>query len=120
MLQEIYDDQHSASAWEKQSSRCFVHLTNSLAWRAITQSEPPATPATASQYTEAGLPWFEYYADDEKVRPGSPTLEQLKSVAKLAAEKQDAPVWDNESLSPTNVVELRDGLQKDQVREGSL
>jgi len=120
MRQEIYDDDHPLSAWESQSSRCFVHLANSLAWRAITQSEPPKTPATAKAYTKAGLPWFEYYAADAKALPGSETLGRLKSVAAMARQKRDVPICDNESLAPGNVVALRKGLLPGQVREGSF
>ena len=39
-------------------SRCFVHLTNSLAWRAITGEPPPTIPPTAKQYAQAGVAYY--------------------------------------------------------------
>ena len=60
MKQEIFDDPHSFDVWDtRMSARCFVHITNSLAWRAVTGEEPPTTPLTSREYQEAGLPWFE-------------------------------------------------------------
>jgi hypothetical protein len=39
--QEIYKDPFKLSDWDiDQKSRCFVHLTNSLVWRAITGDTP--------------------------------------------------------------------------------
>ena len=36
MKQEIFDDPHNFDVWDtRASARCFVHITNSLAWRAI-------------------------------------------------------------------------------------
>src|SRR5437763_8553386 len=54
MKQEIYDDPFDFDDWDlTRSSRCFVHLTNSLAWRAITGQVPPTIPPTAKQYAQA-------------------------------------------------------------------
>ena len=67
MRQEIYEDPFGIDDWDQeQYSRCFVHISNSLVWRAITGEEPPTAPPTASEYTDAGLPWFDYY----KRQPG--------------------------------------------------
>ena len=42
MRQEIYKDPFKLSDWDMdQKSRCFVHLANSLVWRAITGDAPP-------------------------------------------------------------------------------
>ena len=41
-------------------------------------------------------------------------------MATLGAEKGDVPLAENEPVSPENVVKLRAGLKKDQVREGSF
>ena len=117
MKQEIYDDPYDLADWDtRQRSRCFVHLCNSLVWRAITGAEPPTTPPTAREYTAAGLPWFDYYADAPAV-PGSPTLAKVKSVTQLAKEKGDKPLPENEPVDPKNVVAIRKGLGKGQVRE---
>ena len=84
MRQEIYEDDYELSDWDTEStSRCFVHLCNSMVWRQITGSEPPTVPPTAKEYAKAGMPWFEYYNDACKPLPGSPTLAKLKSVGEI-------------------------------------
>jgi hypothetical protein len=121
MRQEIYDDTFDFSDWDlRHKSRCFVHLCNSLVWRAITGENPPTVPPTAKEYNKHGLPWFDYYADGETAVSGSDLLSKLKSVVTLGKEKGDVPLPENESLQPHRVVELRRGLKKDQVREGSF
>ncbi len=121
MRQEIYDDPYRFDEWDtRHASRCFVHLSNALVWRAITGQSPPTTPPTARQYTRAGLPWFEYYAADLEGLGGSGILSKLKSVASLGKEKGDVPLPENEPVSPSNVVHLRSGLRPEQVREGSF
>ncbi len=61
MRQEIYEDPFKLSDWDMdQKSRCFVHLANSLVWRAITGNAPPTVPFTAKEYNDHGLPWFDY------------------------------------------------------------
>src|SRR5580765_1747087 len=62
MRQEIYEDPFSIHDWDtERSSRCFIHLVNSVTWRAITGEAPPTRPPTAKDYTRAGYPWFDYY-----------------------------------------------------------
>lgn len=119
MRQEIFDDPHRMDDWDlDHSSRCFVHLTNSLVWRQITGEQPPTAPPTSHEYAKAGLPWFEYYDDALSAVEGSNILNALKSVVQLGKDKGDVPVPENASVSATPVVELRKGLTKDQVREG--
>jgi hypothetical protein len=118
MRQEIYDDPYGLSEWDAtQGSRCFVHLTNSLVWRAITGSEPPTVPPTAREYTAHGLPWFTYYSDAKAVE-GSKILAELESVLTVGRKKGQVPLPENEPVDPANVVHLRKGLKKGQVREG--
>ena len=58
MRQEIYKDTFANNDWETDTtSRCFVHLCNSLVWQAVTGSHPPHPAPTPRQYTSAGLPW---------------------------------------------------------------
>ena len=84
MKQDIYNDNFDLSDWDtSQSSRCFVHLANSLVWRSITRQEPPTTPATAADYSAAGLPWFDYYDDGKTAVEGSSILNSLKSVLQM-------------------------------------
>ena len=103
-----------------QKSRCFVHLTNSMVWRAITGETPPTVPFTAEEYTDHGLPWFDYYSDNSTALKGSDKLKGLKSVAEMGKEKRDNPLPENESVDPGKIVALRKGLKKSQVREGAF
>jgi hypothetical protein len=121
MRQEIYEDESRIDEWDQQHfSRCFVHLANSLVWRAITGEEPPTVPPTAEEYTRAGLPWFEYYAEGRPVVSGTPALAGMKGVAAIGAEKGERPLPENTSVTPDNVVVLRSGLRPGEVREGSF
>jgi hypothetical protein len=118
MLQQIHRDRRRFESWRHdQSSRCFVHIANSLVWSAIAGEAPPTTPPTAAEYTRAGLPWFETYAPANEILPGSPALESLKSVLEMGKEKGDVPLPENESVTPERIIELREKLGKDQVRE---
>lgn len=117
MRQEIYDDPFDLADWDlRHGSRCFVHLANADLWRHITGTNPPTRPPTAAQYTQAGLPWFEYYGADQTAVSGSSTLSGLKSVVEMGGAKGETPVPENESVSPGNVVKL--GTRGPVVREG--
>jgi len=119
MRQKIYDDPHDFDVWDlEHASRCFVHIANSLVWRAITGQAPPTVPPTAKEYTDAGLPWFDLYDEQVAALGGAEELADLKSVKELGEEKGDVPLPENESVDPQNVKKLRHGLRKDQVREG--
>jgi len=119
MRQQIFSDPHRFEDWDfEHTSRCWVHLADSIAWRAITGEVAPTLPPTAAQYSSAGLPWFEYYAEGRKALAGSSKLAALKSIFQLGKEKREAPLPENESATPQHVIELRSGLGKDQVREG--
>ena len=121
MRQEIYDDPYELDDWERRDcSRCFVHITNSLVWSAVTGSAPPTAPPTARQYTKAGLPWFDYYGGDAKPAEGSKILDGLKSVLNLGKEKGDVPLPENESVTSEKVITIRAGMKKDEVREGQF
>jgi hypothetical protein len=89
-----------------------------MVWHDITGHAPPGAPPTARAYTKAGLPWFEYYAEDNKALEGSSLLQKLKSVATLGKEKGDVPLPENTSVDVEKVIELRKTLKRDQVREG--
>ena len=84
----------------------------------MTGKNPPNPPPTAKSYSEAGLPWFDYYSDSAAVLEGSSTLAKLKSIVGIGKEKGDVPLPENESTDVETVVQLRKGLAKDQVREG--
>jgi len=57
LRQEIYEDPFKPGDWDMdKKSRCFIHLTNSMVWRAITGDAPPTVPFTTEEYTRHGLP----------------------------------------------------------------
>jgi len=121
MRQQLHEDPFRLEDWDlSHASRCFVHIANSMVWQSITGAPPPAPPPTAAHYTQAGLPWFDAYAEDAKALPGSKVLRGLKSVVQLGKKKGDVPLPENESVSGETVVDLRKGLRKHQVREGAV
>jgi hypothetical protein len=116
MRQHIYEDDYGFDAWDQTAgSRCFVHITSSLSYLAITGTAPPHEPPTAQQYTNAGLPWFEYYAADKQALAGAAKLAGLDSVATKKIKKGEGVMGANEPIAPKPVVQL--GV-KGTVREG--
>lgn len=121
MRQQIYDDTRPLDDWDtRASSRCFVHIANSLAWRQITGANPPTAPRTAVEYTRHGLPWFEHYDERQGAVDGSGILSGLKSVLRMGQEKGEAPLPENASVDPSHVVHLRASLAPNEVREGAF
>ena len=119
MRQKILKDPFDLYDWElDEKSRCFVHIANSLVWKAITGEAPPTVPFTAKEYTQHGLPWFKSYSDDSAVLKGSSKLSTLKSVFAMGKRKGDVPLPENESVHVENIIKLRKGLREGQVREG--
>ena len=121
MKQRVYDDPHDFDVWDtRTSARCFVHITNSLAWRAITGEEPPTSPLTSREYQKAGLPWFDYYGGDRGALEGARSLADLKTVQEIGGEKGEHPLPENESVEDPPVVTLGRGGQGRPVREGGF
>jgi hypothetical protein len=121
MKQEIYHDHMAMEDWDlRASSRCFVHIANSLVWRSVTGSEPPTVPPTAEEYTRAGLPWFDYYAEGRKAVEGSGILAGIKSVFSLGKEKGDVPLPENTPMEVANVIALHEKPSPGVVREGAF
>ena len=119
MRQEIYKDPFDPGDWEtNEKSRCFVHIANSLLWKAITGEAPPMVPFTGKEYTQHDLPWFKYYSDNSSALKGSSRLSKLKSIFAIGKHKGYAPIPENESFHVENIIELRKGLREGQVREG--
>ncbi len=119
MRQEIYEDDYGLDAWDQRHPvRCFITIANSAQWMAITGERPPIEPPAAQQYTESGLPWYDYYDADHEAVSGSEILKSVKSVAQTGEEKGEAALPDNESINGTKVVSLRDP-RKREVREYS-
>ena len=119
MRQEIYEDPFGLSDWDMSAkSRCFVHILNSFQYFLATRERPPTRPPTAKEYTDAGLPWFDYY-DAERKALASPTkLSKLKSVATIKARGRRGVMPDNGTVSPSNVIKL--AKKGPPVREGEF
>ena len=121
MRQEIESDPFDLNDWDLvNKSRCFVHISNTMVWRALTGEMPPTVPFTAKEYNNYGLPWFEYFNDMAHPLSGSAKLKSLKSVAELGLIKGDVPLPENESLMVNKIMKIRSGLKKNQVREGKF
>ncbi len=119
MRQEVYEDPFDFKDWDRKAfSRCFVHISNSLIWRAITSEQPPTMPPTAREYTRAGMPWFDYYSEGSEAIEGSDILEKLKSVIRMGREKGESPVRGDGGIDPRNVIRIRKSSQVKRVREG--
>ena len=81
MRQEIYRDSRELSEWKpKPSGRVFVHLVTPPDWRRITGEEPPASPINRATYTQAGLPWYDYYDADATDLAPAPRLQDVAPV----------------------------------------
>lgn len=119
MTQEIYDDPHAFDVWDTRAgSRCFIHISNSIAWRAITGEEPPTTPLTVKEYQNAGMPWFDFYGGDRKALEGAKKLAGLKSVKGMGEEKGEHPLPENETVENPVVINLSADGGARPVREG--
>ena len=108
MRQEIYDDPYGLDAWDQRhASRCFVSIANSTQWMAVTGERPPTRPPSAKEYSEAGLPWFEWYGGDAEAVGGAKKLASLASVAEFGKVKGQDPLPENESTRVTRVRTIR-------------
>ena len=98
MHQEIYEDPYELSAWDQRTTdRCFITIANANQWMSVTGEEPPLSPISADEYTNAGLPWFSYFESDKKAIEGAKALGNLKSFQKSYAEK-GSDDWDSGSI----------------------
>lgn len=118
MKQEIYQDEHNVEVWDaEQTSRCFVHLCNSLVWREITGTNPPQPPVTAKEYERHGLPWFDYYRDNVPVLEGSDKLANVKTVITISKSKEDTAVLGNGSVKTPSLIPCGPKKRPNEVRE---
>jgi len=116
--QEIYQDGRPVDAWDSSAtSRCFVHLCNSVVWQQITGQKPPHPPFKAAIYAKHGLPWFDYYRDDIGALHGSSILKKLKSVFHVARNKVEPSLVKQESVEPTLIIQYGQKRRPDEVRE---
>ena len=100
MRQETYQDHYGIDAWDAStSSRCFVHLLNSLQFLSVTGAPAPTMPPTAKDYSDAGLPWFDHYGGDKTALDGAEKLAGLRSVA-AKSWQQGTPLAGNDPAQP--------------------
>ena len=93
MQQEIYEDPYNFDEWDlRATQRCFVTLANAEQWMDITGEEPPMRAISAQTYTEAGLPWFDYYNIDKEAIAGAKKLGKIKSIKELDDEN-GTDIW---------------------------
>jgi hypothetical protein len=118
MRQEIYEDPYDLADWDqRQASRCFISIVNSVDWRSLTGEAPPMRAPTARDYAEAGLPWFEYYDADAKALRGAAKLARLRSVGEVSAGKKDGLFAHEDAIAPGEVQKVRARKRNRTVRE---
>jgi hypothetical protein len=124
MRQEIYADHYDFDVWDlRVSSRCFVTLLDARSWTHLTGEAPPTAPISAGVYHARGVPWFDYYAADQKALDGSSRLAGLKSIVDAAKFGLGGKAWANDPIEETPPVPLGPGRpkrQSTQVREAEL
>jgi hypothetical protein len=114
MRQEVYQDPFAPSDWsQKHVSRCFITIVNGALWSPMTGETPPSLPPTASDYSKAALPWFEYYDPGAIALPGSDKLAKVKSVKAMSESK----VPENHSAEVERTIRIRPSRPR-RVREG--
>jgi hypothetical protein len=109
MRQEVYKDDRPLSDWaEAPGGRVFVHLVTPPQWRRITGEEPPPSPVDRAAYTQAGLPWYDYYDQDAEDLAPTDTLEGVKPVGDWLGD--DHEPW--QEPYPAQVLPLKDAPGK--------
>ena len=120
MRQHIEQDPYGLDAWDqRRGSRCFVSIVNTAQWKAITTERPPTEPPTAKDYTESGLPWFEYYGEGGESLAGTKKFDTLSSVAQIAHQGDEGLLPDAEGFKIAHVIPLRKNAPS-RVREGNF
>jgi hypothetical protein len=117
MKQQVFADPYGLSQWATDSkTRCFIHLADSMTWRAITNEDPPTVPLTAADYTSHGYPWFDYYSDSPALK-GTKAMQKIKTVKQVGKTKGIPALPENTSTTPKHVVVIPSSSGK-QVRDG--
>ncbi|MCF2126442.1 hypothetical protein L1I79_08280 [Strepomyces sp. STD 3.1] len=81
MRQEVYRDERPLDHWaDSPAGRVFVHLVTPPQWRRVTGEEPPPSPVDRAAYTQAGLPWYDYYDQDAHDLDPTEPLRDVKPV----------------------------------------
>ena len=99
MQQTIHPDPYGLDEWDLEAAdRVFVALVHAKDWKSITGAAAPDHPPTAREYTNAGLPWFDYYGFDQTGLPGSEKLADLASVATKFTQQTGSTLPDSDDL----------------------
>jgi hypothetical protein len=99
MRQVIHPDPFDLDDWDfAAADRVFVTLVHAKDWKNITGEAAPNEPPTGREYSQAGLPWFEYYGKDQSALPGSVELAGVKSVANLFKKFTGATLPNSEDI----------------------
>jgi hypothetical protein len=77
----------------------------------------PSLPPTASDYSKAGLPWFEYYDPGAIALPGSGRLAKVKSVKAMSQSKGVSGLPENHSAEVERTIRIRPSRPR-HVRKG--
>ncbi len=93
-----------------------VHAHGGTATVEAPPTEPPTEPSTASEYTDAGLPWFDYYGGDAEAVEGAKKFKALVSVAAMGEKKGEEALPENVSVDVERVIALRK-VGAERVRE---
>jgi len=118
MRQEVYQDPFAPSDWsQKHTGRCFITIVNTVLWPSLTGETPPSVSPTASDYTKAGLPWFEYYDPGAVALRGSDTLARVRSVKALSESKGVSVLPENQSVDVQRTTRIH-ALRPRRVRDG--
>ena len=100
MRQEIYSDKYNLEDWDfSAAERVFVTLVHAKDWLGITGEAALDMPPSASEYTKAGLPWFEYYGKDQTALPGGEKLANIKSVSSIFKKMTGANLPDSGDIA---------------------
>ena len=90
MRQKIHADPYGRDSWDDtRAERVFVHLVDSLSWRAITGEPAPKTPVSAKEYQRHGLPWFQLYEEHVPALDGGKRLNKVKGLGHWLSDLRD-------------------------------
>ena len=114
MRQSIERDRRQLEDWDQRATqRVFVTLLHAKDWKSITGEAAPNHPPTAHEYSNAGLPWFEWYGADQAL-DGSDTLSGVKSVGELHQQVTGANLPHSEDVDTGQPVKLGPGKHLNQ------
>jgi hypothetical protein len=107
IAQKIYPDPHELAVWDQSDPTAIaVHLVNSLAYRALTGSDPPPTPIDASTYSARGYPWFRLYEEHLGDVPAAGALAAVTTVAERDRERGQPLADDGFDVDPSQIETL--------------